>query len=1035
MPAARRLIWIEQQDNMQMDRQTIDKTIKAIESLKHYNTAIDLAEKLFTITAKTPEANEERCSLVTEIKRIGSAVSLYVQQLDLKPRRILHFHFDTEEYYRTKDHARWDNTKRELLKEQSELEIDLHSIFINAHNDPSQDQQVAQEKQNNKGTAETPVSQDKQPAKGTVASMRIQDSDKEKAQNLLRAIGGFVEKYNRIEEAIRRYVLTLDVEVCFPEPEVLSALNNAGIDGLEPLGKECSILDDAFEKIRFTLYQNRTLGCEFVDKVISEAMKAAYFIENRFSEMGFFVHATEDQKPGIPFYFHNFEGKLVPALFNLSPEDIHFLLSNESRLKSLRKATVLTKAIDDLELRELAGENKKEEPKKVVSMVNQQALKGFRIERDHNIDLLSGKPNCKKKNNLGLSDLAGCLWSLDEQIARLGHRGDPFPDSDAFDLNKCVEKTEEILAIMAHMYQLKKNLHIREAMITLSKLNRDLKAVHSEMDFASAPSVAITPDGKEDNLKEIEGEVSSILETFYNKTCPEIKQVYHPFLMDMAATFETDSKLSSQIISDEIDQSSVLLDNIHSVVRNLKKVANPDIDYNNLTQLEMAIADEAVLNYLTERFGQQDDAVGNWPSDWHECPEAIELWKKTIRDIWLSRSIDNLTSTQKELEMVPQKTPSTASVNNLNSVPRKRQELIEGITPELFDWEKPFTPKQIDVIEQKLDPLAKDIGELAEFIETADDFIKTENKQWYEWTSGDMKVSGFDHSGFSEDAISQIFLSVLSAKVLRNDIEKLMASADAKDFYQQLQIALHLIINENGVSLDIPAKPVPPERHSPAGKNLAARLRQRSRESLPTCANIFKQVDDFWMVRFNGEPEKPLLIKDQTGMGYIAKVLASYPKPVLGLSLASPESAPELIEKYRCMTAEGGDEFGSGLNTEMAVAIIDEAYVENCKKRLTQIEADKQGADSERLEELETEEQQIRECLGEAHKPGSQEIKTFMTQAKKAAKAVDMAIVRAEKAIGKKGLASLSNHFNEKISMQNGVNLIYKTDRKIDWEL
>ena len=111
----------------------------------------------------------------------------------------------------------------------------------------------------------------------------------------------------------------------------------------------------------------------------------------------------------------------------------------------------------------------------------------------------------------------------------------------------------------------------------------------------------------------------------------------------------------------------------------------------------MAIADEAVLNYLTERFGQQDDAVGNWPRDWHECPEAIELWKKTIRDIWLSRSIDNLTSAQKEIETDRKKiTPSIAASNNHNSILEKRQELIEGITPDLFDWETPFSKKQIN---------------------------------------------------------------------------------------------------------------------------------------------------------------------------------------------------------------------------------------------------------------------------------------------------------------------------------------------------
>lgn len=85
-----------------------------------------------------------------------------------------------------------------------------------------------------------------------------------------------------------------------------------------------------------------------------------------------------------------------------------------------------------------------------------------------------------------------------------------------------------------------------------------------------------------------------------------------------------------------------MLESIRGAYEAVKQLAEPDLDLDNLSNEEMAYADAAVVKYITERFGEQDGAIGNWPRDWHECPEAFDLWKSKIREIHARKAMADL---------------------------------------------------------------------------------------------------------------------------------------------------------------------------------------------------------------------------------------------------------------------------------------------------------------------------------------------------------------------------------------------------------
>jgi hypothetical protein len=71
-----------------------------------------------------------------------------------------------------------------------------------------------------------------------------------------------------------------------------------------------------------------------------------------------------------------------------------------------------------------------------------------------------------------------------------------------------------------------------------------------------------------------------------------------------------------------------LVRSIQEAQSHVNRAADPQ--WTDFAEDELAYAEAAVLEYLVKRFGEQDDAKANWPGDWHECPEAYELWKAKI---------------------------------------------------------------------------------------------------------------------------------------------------------------------------------------------------------------------------------------------------------------------------------------------------------------------------------------------------------------------------------------------------------------------
>ena len=155
-----------------------------------------------------------------------------------------------------------------------------------------------------------------------------------------------------------------------------------------------------------------------------------------------------------------------------------------------------------------------------------------------------------------------------------------------------------------------------------------------------------------------------------------------------------------------------------------------------------------------------------------------------------------------------------------------KEKLFNSNVQELFDWKKPLNPTQKNELKNTIDPLAENLEELAQFIETADDFIKSDDTHWFSGVAfcgnGDYEVSG--HGGYSTDTLLWVVESLLSAKRLRPELEKRLGEVAAENFYQHLITAFHLSIGEHDLYLVPPEAPVVPERQNPLAELLAAKI-------------------------------------------------------------------------------------------------------------------------------------------------------------------------------------------------------------------
>jgi hypothetical protein len=138
---------------------------------------------------------------------------------------------------------------------------------------------------------------------------------------------------------------------------------------------------------------------------------------------------------------------------------------------------------------------------------------------------------------------------------------------------------------------------------------------------------------------------------------------------------------------------SELLQNIHAAGKDLEQATAPELDLDGLSQTEMAFADASVIKYLTERFGEEDDALGNWPRDWHECPEAFELWKARIREFRMVRAKQSLDDVRSIAEEQAKKETVTDSPDI--EIPPERRSAPLSLTRMAQYWGGEMTPRKL----------------------------------------------------------------------------------------------------------------------------------------------------------------------------------------------------------------------------------------------------------------------------------------------------------------------------------------------------
>ena len=87
-------------------------------------------------------------------------------------------------------------------------------------------------------------------------------------------------------------------------------------------------------------------------------------------------------------------------------------------------------------------------------------------------------------------------------------------------------------------------------------------------------------------------------------------------------------------------EARFLVQSIRHAQEHLSGAADPS--QSRLTEDAISYAEAAVLDYLVQRFGRQDDAAGNWPQDWHECPEAYMLWESKTAEFHTQQAAQHL---------------------------------------------------------------------------------------------------------------------------------------------------------------------------------------------------------------------------------------------------------------------------------------------------------------------------------------------------------------------------------------------------------
>lgn len=153
-------------------------------------------------------------------------------------------------------------------------------------------------------------------------------------------------------------------------------------------------------------------------------------------------------------------------------------------------------------------------------------------------------------------------------------------------------------------------------------------------DFIDEETVTLEPTLEPKAADWLRGAKVGLAEGYPNSEWPERAIEHERRGLACQLEFEAEQAAKTQ---EETEQKiepgkEDLLEGIRKAYEEVEKLTETDLNFDKVTNEEINFAEAAVIEYLTRRFGEQDDALGNWPSDWHECPEAFDLYKAKIQE-------------------------------------------------------------------------------------------------------------------------------------------------------------------------------------------------------------------------------------------------------------------------------------------------------------------------------------------------------------------------------------------------------------------
>jgi hypothetical protein len=136
-----------------------------------------------------------------------------------------------------------------------------------------------------------------------------------------------------------------------------------------------------------------------------------------------------------------------------------------------------------------------------------------------------------------------------------------------------------------------------------------------------------------------------------------------------------------------------LLESIRKAYQNLERATGADVNLDGVLFDESVYAEAAVIDYLTERFGEQDDEHVFWPSDWGECPEAFELYKEKIREFRLHKTKSSLKKVESIAEQ--QETETKDIITADANIPAERRTTPLSLERMARYWGGEMTAKKL----------------------------------------------------------------------------------------------------------------------------------------------------------------------------------------------------------------------------------------------------------------------------------------------------------------------------------------------------